>query len=201
MAELMLVNPRKRKTRRKAKKSVARKRPAARKRSVKRKTSRRRKNPVTRKTVQKQVMNAATSAMGALALDVMWGYMPVPMNIKTGPMRHIAKGLGALAVGFLAENLVKKSTANMMTEGALTVVMHSGMKEVAQQMMPNIPLGYYSPGMPSGVGEYVSGLGAYTTDGGASPYLSADTLSKPFAGPSEATMVRDTCASADGVSY
>ena len=57
-------------------------------------------------------------------------------------------------------------------------------------------MGYYSAGMP--VGAYVDGLppgvGAYVDTGGAEdPYLAADTLAKPFAGPSAASMASHTC--------
>lgn len=197
MAELMLVNPRKRRTRRKSRKPVARRRSPVkrRRRSVKRKA--RRRNPVrARGMVDNQIMPAATNAMGALALDIIWSYLPVPMNIKTGPFKHVAKGLGAIAIGMFAGNIVNRSTARKMSQGALTVVMHDAMREVTQQMLPNVQLSYYSPGMPMGVGEYtngLSGLGAYVPGNGASPYLAADTLSKPFAGPSDAAVARSTC--------
>ena len=196
MGQLMLVNPRKRRKKRRktrTRKTVARRRPATRRRStVKR---RRRRNPTARGMIQSQLMPAATHAMGALSLDILWSYLPVPMNIKTGPFKHVAKGIGAIAIGMIAGNVINRSTARAMSQGALTVVMHDAMREVTQQMLPNVPLSYYSPGMPSGVGEYVSGLGAYTSGGGsASPYLAADTLAKPFAGPSAA----DVCLESEG---
>lgn len=203
MAELMLVNPRRRK-RKAVRKSRARKKtPVKRRKSraMKRKTTRRRKkNPVSaRGIVGSQLMPAATNAMGALALDVVWSYLPVPMDIKTGAFRHVAKGIGAIALGMLAGNFINKRTARSMSQGALTVVMHGAMREVTQQMMPNVPLGYYSPGMPVGVGEYTQGLGAYTSGGSsASPYLAADTLAKPFYGPSAATMATETCLESEG---
>ena len=203
MAKLMLVNPRKRRRkRRKTRKTVARRRPAARRRrrSVKRRSVRRRRNPVTaRGIVQSQLLPAATNAMGALSLDILWSYVPVPMNIKTGPFKHIAKGIGAIGIGMLAGNIINKRTARAMSQGALTVVMHDAMREVTQQMMPGVPLSYYSPGLPSGgsgFNEYTngSGLGAYVEGGSnASPYLAADTLAKPFAGPSAATVAAETC--------
>ncbi|MES9855934.1 MAG: hypothetical protein ABW166_04930 [Sedimenticola sp.] len=167
---------------------------------MKRKTTRRRRNPVTASgIVGNQLMPAATNAMGALALDIVWSYLPVPMNIKTGAFKHIAKGIGAIAIGSLAGNFINKRTARAMSQGALTVVMHDAMREVTQQMLPNVPLSYYSPGMPAGVGEYTQGLGAYTSGGStASPYLAADTLAKPFYGPSAATVATEACLESEG---
>lgn len=200
MAELMLVNPRRRKRRTAKRKTVKRKSPTKyRKRSAAKRKRARRRNPSARGIVGSQLMPAATNAMGALALDVLWSYLPVPMNIKTGPFKHVAKGIGAIAIGMLAGNIINKRTARAMSQGALTVVMHDAMREVTQQMLPNVPLSYYSPGMPAGVGEYTQGLGAYTSGGSsASPYLAADTLAKPFYGPSAATMATETCLESEG---
>ncbi len=48
--------------------------------------------------------------------------------------------------------------------------------------------------------EYTTGgLGAYTSGGSsASPYLAADTLAKPFQGPSAATVAAETCLESEG---
>lgn len=202
MGQLMLVNPRRRKrhtpvkrktvaVRRRRASPVRRKRPAAR-------VVRRRRNPAARRLtmqgiINKQLTPAMIAGGGALALDMAWGFMPLPINIKTGPMRYLAKGAGAIGMGVLLSNMIRKDTAEQMSIGALTVIMHDAMREVAQNTMPNIPLGYYNAGMP--VGEYVNGgntmagLGAYIQDTDANPYLSPSNLSEPFAGPSSAQAV------------
>jgi hypothetical protein len=134
-------------------------------------------------------------AGGALVLDVAWGYLPIPLTLKTGVLRHVAKGAGALALGYLANMVTTKSTADQMVRGAMTVVVHGAMREAAQQFMPNVPLdglGYYSAGMPAGVGAYVDGMGAYV-GGDINPYLAADTLNQSFKGPSAANMAQSTC--------
>lgn len=198
MAQLMMVNPRRRKTRRKTtRKTVARRRksPVRRRRvAAKRRTVRRyRRNPTARGIINAQLMPAAVNASGALALDIVWGYLPIPETVKTGPFKHVAKGAGAIALGVIAGNVVNSTTAKALSQGALTVVMHDAMREVAQNMLPGVPLGYYSAGLPVGVGEYVNGLGevgAYIGAEGTSPYLSQDTLSKPFAGPSSAEVAK-----------
>lgn len=140
------------------------------------------------------VQPAFMGAAGALTLDIAWGYLPIPMTMKTGMMRHVAKGIGAIGLGYLVNMVATKRTADEMTRGAMTVVLHGAMREAAQQFMPNVPLdglGYYSAGAPAGVGAYVNGLGAYVgSEGAASPYLAADTLHQPFAGPSAAQMAQ-----------
>lgn len=189
MAELMLVNPRRRKRKKTRRiKTRGRRRTYTKRRRT---YAKRRRNPVRRTGKwSSMIMPAATNAVGALALDIAWAYLPIPASIQMGPFRHVAKGAGAIALSEIASKVVGRSTANSMGLGALTVVMHGAMREVTQQMLPNVSLGYYSPGMPAGVGQYVNGLGgldAYTSGGGSvSPYLADDTLAKPFAGPSAA---------------
>lgn len=200
MAELMLVNPRKRRRKTTAKrrtvkrKTPARSRTVARRRASPARVTRRRRNPIRRRgIVQEHLQPALTAASGALFLDMAWGFLPIPANLQMGPLRYLAKGAGALALGMVAENVVAKSTAKQMTTGAMTVILHDALREVTQNMLPNVPLGYYNAGMPvNGMGEYVSGLNgmnAYTDSGGASTYLD-NTLSTPFAGQSNAEVER-----------
>ena len=224
MAELMLVNPRKRRKSRKprtaAQRAATRKLVAGNKRRrnpapARRKVSaiKRRRTParsvVARKRRYKRNPNgrgmagivnttlipAAVAASGALSLDVLWNFLPLPETLKTGPLRHIAKGAGAIGLGWLAGMVVNKKTAGQLATGALTVVTYNAMREMMARFMPAVNMGYYSAGMPAGsmgayvgMGEYVGGpgMGAYIGGGGTSPYLAADTLSEPFAGPSAA---------------
>ncbi len=213
MAQLMMVNPRRRKRRTTKKKVTRARRPRRRVTTAKSRSPARRyrRNPIARRggagIMNQQVIPAAVAASGALGLDVIWGWLPIPMNIKTGAFRHVAKGAGAIAMGMVASQFMNRKTAMDLSTGALTVVIHGAMREMAQGMMPNVPLGYYSAGMPvgeyvNGMGEYTDGnMGAYITGAATSPYLAADTLSKPFAGPSAREIAQtelDTCLEKEG---
>lgn len=207
MAELMLVNPRRRRKtttkKRRVRRTTARKAPVRRRRRnpVTTTVRRRRRNPIARRgMVARHLQPALTAATGALFLDMAWGFLPIPANLQMGPLRYLAKGAGAIALGMVAENVVAKSTAQQMTTGAMTVIMHDALREVTQNMLPNVPLGYYSAGMPvNGMGEYVSGLNgmdAYVP-GSDSTYLD-NSLSTPFAGPSAAEIERQRAAECMG---
>jgi len=184
MAEMLLLNPKKRKRRKTAKrKTVAKRRksPVARRK----KTYRRKRNPARRggfgRIVQDTLMPSAVAAGGAIGLDVLMAYLPVPETLKTGPMRHVASGVGAIGMGMLASMFLKPKTAELITTGAMTVVMHNAGKEMVQRFAPNIQLAscddeyddlaYVSPGMP--VGEY---LNEYVDDDGMGAYLSGISL-------------------------
>lgn len=199
MSEVLLVNPR----RRRARKKVARRRPArkrastrrrrnpigpfarraspvrrrrrpARKRRAgglgmyvgnprKRSTRRRRyrRNPMTMRSVLNNlVIPAAQAGAGAVLLDVAWGYVPIPDNIKNGAMRHVAKGIGAIALGWGIGQVGGKKMGDTMAMGALTVTFHAAFRELTQQFLPNVSLAYYSAGPTAGydpaLGYYVS---------------------------------------------
>jgi hypothetical protein len=179
MAEMLILNPKRRKKRKTvAKKTVKRKTMARRagpKRALKR-VVRRQRNPIAKKgfggILQNTVLPSAIAAGGAIGLDIMMSYVPVPDTIKEGPMKHLVKGVGAIGMGMLASMFLKAKTAELITTGAMTVVMHSAGKEMLQKMAPNIQmdgmdydddyddLSYVSAGMP--VGEY---LGGYVSNG------------------------------------
>ncbi len=121
---------------------------------------RRRRNPnggriTMRNVMNRNVMPAFQGASGGLLLDVLWGYIPTPatpggFNLKTGQLRHVIKGAGAIGMGMLASQFVRPATATALTTGALTTVMHTAMREMLAQFAPNIPLGAYMEQVPYG---------------------------------------------------
>lgn len=87
------------------------------------------------------VKAAAIGASGALGLDILLGLAPLPDNLKTGPMKHLVKGAGAVLVGMAASKVVGKSTATELTQGALTVILHDAMREQVVANFPALALG------------------------------------------------------------
>jgi len=136
---------------------------------------RRKGNPrrLTMRSVQNQLMEAGTGAVGALGLDVIQGYLPIPANLKAGLVGTGVKALLAIGMGIVASNfkMIRGTTANQMVNGALTVVLHDELKKLTQQFAPGIPLGeyldddglgYYGSGYPAGImGEGYGGMGSY----------------------------------------
>lgn len=179
MAEMLLVNPRKRKRRKTTKrKAVARRRPATRRRVST--TRRRRRNPIRRRGIQgilnNTVMPAAIAGVGAVGLDVVWNYAPVPEALKAGPMRYLAKAAGAIGLGYVAGMVTKKSTADQLAAGAMTVVMYQAMKDGMARFAPGVQMGEYMSGYDNEMlGYYGSGLNpGYESGGGEmGEYMSA----------------------------
>ena len=165
-SELLLINPKRRKKRKttpKKRRSYKKRRPVAKKRRTYRR------NPSGRGAMGKMMamaMPAFQGAAGAVLLDLAFGFIPLPVQLKVGPMRHLSKVLGAVALGTVVSNFTRgKMGANMAT-GAMTVAFHGALREFTQNI-PGLQFGayeelaYYSPGqiVNNGVGEYVDGVG------------------------------------------
>lgn len=157
-AELMLINARKR---RRKSKSVARRkhRSVARKHSalsVKRNPQKRRRSggiasrfrgatkgfkPMA--FVQQTLMPSAIGATGALGLDMLLGFLPLPDALKTGPMRPVVRIAGAVGIGLLAGMVTNKRIGEQVGAGALTVVLYDTLKGFVQTNVPTLKLGDY----------------------------------------------------------
>lgn len=143
----------------KRKSSSSRRRVVARKRSFKRNPSSRinLKN-IGRVAFEKQIKPAAIGAAGAIAMDAAYGFTAgyLPDMLTTGPVRHLTKGVMAIAASVLVSNFLKSETANKLAEGSLTVTLHDAGKELLANVLPEGALGYFSPAVvePAMLGYY-----------------------------------------------
>lgn len=144
---------------------------------VKRKRiSRRRRNPVGGNIIKNVVMPSLTGASGALVLDAIWANLPIPTQLQQPGIKIGAKAIGAVALSTLLgsralRKVIKKSTAESMGVGMLTVIAHQALREAAQRFAPQVKLdgvGYYNAAVPVGntdMGVYANGgnsMGVYT---------------------------------------
>lgn len=183
MGQLMLINPKKRSTRRKKARSPAQRAAtkkmlaANRARRSSRKTSRRKSNPVglsrvARRTVRRSrrrnparalggigsnitgmAMPAIQGAGGALLINTALNYLPLPAMLKSGNGKYLARAGLAIAVGTFGSKLLPGRVASNMAVGALTVALHDLMLGIASRAMPTLQLG--------DVGDYDDGVAAY----------------------------------------
>lgn len=187
MPEVLLVNPRKRSRR----KTTAKKRRSPAKRKT---TARRRRSPTrarrTRRTYRRNpigklnvksfmrqtLMPSAVGAVGALGIDMIMGFLPLPTTWKTGPMRPAVKGIGAVAIGLAASMVTSRKVAEQITAGGLTVVLYDTMKTFISGQFPAIPLGQYdaypsigyvspSPSVNARADRYIPQMNAYVDQG------------------------------------
>lgn len=188
--KLAIVNPKPRKRRSRRRKASSRRRarvirvaanPKRRRRKAAKIVRRRRRGGGSRSLSFKGVLgqaqsvlkSAAPAAAGALALDVIWGYLPLPENVRTGYVRHAAKFAGALGIGIVAERVLGRDLGAKIGLGAATVVLYNVFRDLAAQFAPGLTLGYtdfaefpqigYTGTAPdadgiNGFGEYQSAL-------------------------------------------
>lgn len=199
MAELLLLNPRKRRgKKRRARRASPRKRhrrharaatPRRRRRSrrtggvrvvrmmnPRHRRRGRRRNPI-RLNVMGTVTDAAYGAAGALALDFAMGYLPLPSFFQSGAGNYAAKGGIAIGLGLLADKVLKFKKAQDIANGALTVVLHEAARAGLASFAPNVAA-------KLGALDYVSLPGAYVTPGNPSgfaglQYQQSGTLGVP----------------------
>ena len=198
---MMLINPKRRsagrkKTRSAAQKAAtkrlvsfnkARKAPSARRsnpiRKTRRKTAvsapasrrRRRSNPISLNKPLAMLMPALYGAGGALAVNAVMNYVPLPAMLTTGRMRYITKIGLAVLIGTFGKKLLG-AKAQAMAEGAMIVTMTEAMKDIVGgatglQLGDSDGISYISPAQ----------LAAYTDDGSQfAAYLGADESGNDF---------------------
>ena len=176
-SELLLLNPRKRRatrTRRTRALSKVRRNPVAKlsamtlrkrrrnpahKMATVRSRVMRRRNPALRPTLGNiggQVMNAATGAVGALAVDAVMGQVNnfLPATLKTQYVYPIVKMGAAIGLGMVASRVLPRHGA-AMAMGSMTVTMRDFLKS----MLPaGVAMGYVNPGYVPGTGTMASQL-------------------------------------------
>jgi len=134
-----------------------------------------RRNPVPRMGgIMSMIKPAYQGALGALGIDLITGYVPLPLAIKVSPVRHAIKGILAVGLGMF----FKGSMGRNMAIGGLTVAIHDASKEAVQMALPTVQLGaepsvsdlrglaYYNPAVEqhTAMGEYESAPGMSTLE-------------------------------------
>lgn len=192
MAEMLLINPRRRrkttarKTRRRNPVARVMARPTRRRNPVAamKKRVMRRRNPIGMTSgMMKMIQDAFVGGAGSIAVDLAQGQLNkfLPATLKTTP-GTVGLGDGVKAVMTVvlgrALNRTTRGLSMKMASGALTVQSAGIMKTLLGPML-GAQLGFYTPGMVTNMNNRVgpirnAGMGAYTP-AGQTPLLSAYT--------------------------
>lgn len=123
--------------------------------------------------IGQDLIPASMGAVGALGVDMLWGYLPIPDALKAGVMAPVARLAAAVGVGYFAGMLGGKRFGQEVTVGAITVTAYDLFKGFLQANVPSIHLSdyvgeldYLGPAMTvDGMGNYVEldqdGMGNY----------------------------------------
>lgn len=108
---------------------------------------------------------ALTGAVGALAVNAAYNYLPIPATMRSGYTGYAVKGAFAVALGVFGKRLLGRRAVKA-AEGSLVLTMSQAIIQASAGTGVN--LGYYSPAVQYApnpmyqrrLSEYVSGTGA-----------------------------------------
>jgi len=100
---------------------------------------------------------AATVGLGAVGVEMLMGFMPIPPQLKTGPIKHVTKGAIAVAIGWGLGKFVSKRLGEAFALGGLTIAVHDAAKDQILRMAPNVRFGQYENRMGEYMGQYIGG--------------------------------------------
>ena len=110
-----------------------------------------------------QLMTALKGAGGAIAVNAIYNYVPLPAMLRQGKMVYVTKAALAMFLGVFGRRFLG-AAATDMARGALTVITTQAAVEVLANTGLRLGesysgIGYYSPGEAmdgiQGLGEYV----------------------------------------------
>lgn len=114
---------------------------------------------------------SAVGAVGAIAVDIAYNKLPLPMSMKTGATAPVVKAAVTIGLGMLAAKFANKNLAHGATVGALTVQLRDIMKNVLPASLQGYDdldgVEYYQPAEQ--ISEYIDGV---DDDDGMDAYMS-----------------------------
>lgn len=128
---------------------------------------------------------------GALANDVVYGFLPLPATLKTGNGAILGKLGTAVVLGLAGSFFMPRRIASLVAGGMIGGVVYETGKGFLQTQFPNLPLAGISeypamtyeagPGMGAAPPSYLGGqapsyLGAYAESGPVAGYASAERI-------------------------
>lgn len=153
---------------------------------------RRHHNPRLLTGFMSQLQHGAMGAAGALGVNVVLGYLPLPVTLKTGLAGKAVKLVGAAGVGMLAGRFLGSAKGTAIAQGAITVALYDMFKGLLNQAAPNIQvlsgddsMGYLDPAMTingDDFGAYMNGDDTYlpagvSGDNDIGAYMNGDDFS------------------------
>jgi hypothetical protein len=106
------------------------------------------------------LLPAGVGAIGALALDMAWPYIPLPAALQTGPFAPMVRIVGAVAIGWGVGLVTGKKFSKQAMAGALTVSIYDIAKGYLQNASAAAPPA--DAGTSAYVDQNVFDLGYYS---------------------------------------
>jgi len=122
--------------------------------------------------ISQEMMPASVGAAGALALDLAWGYLPLPATLTSGPLAPVVRVAGAVGIGLLAQFAMGATFGRRVLNGALTVTMYDLGKGWLMDALPAPAAALPAPGANGGTNAFLmDGWASPAADAGLDAYL------------------------------
>jgi hypothetical protein len=139
--------------RRRVRRSTAKRNPRPRRRRYARRNPR----AISLKSITNDIlMPGATMAVGGVAVDALYGVLPLPANLKTGVLGSLAKVVVAIGGGMVVGKFLGKKMGTAFALGGVVTQAYGFVKPQLQAMIPGLPMGEYLSEM---VDPYSAGMG------------------------------------------
>lgn len=138
LPQILTVNPMAKSRRRRAKNPHHRRTRARnpfRHKSHRRSARGRSRNPFDAKGLTAALVPAAIGGAGAVGLDILIAYLPLPAALQSGWGNYATKIVGSFAVGYAGGMALGKEKGHLITAGALTVSLYTILRALAQQSL------------------------------------------------------------------
>lgn len=104
-------------------------------------------------SLRKLLLPAAAVGLGAVGADYLVAQLPIPANLKSGPMKHVVKGAIAVAGGMLIGKVLRqKKIGNALALGGVVIAVHDLAREMIAKQYPAIGFGEWLGYTPGGLG-------------------------------------------------
>lgn len=128
------------------------------------------------KSYTADIVPAAIGGAGAVGLDVLLAYLPLPATFQTGWGNYLAKIAGSIGLGYGVGMVMGKQKGQAVALGALTVSLYTILRSLAQQS-----LGANVKGL-SGLADFKDySVGAYMRPQALGAYMNPGTMLRPGA--------------------
>lgn len=98
-------------------------------------SGRRSRNPFDVKGLTAAIVPAAIGGAGAVGVDILLAYLPLPATFQSGWGNYLAKIAGSFGVGYLGGMALGREKGHLITAGALTVTAYTILRALAQQSL------------------------------------------------------------------
>lgn len=117
------------------------------------------------------VLPSVMIGAGAVGVEVLMGYLPLPAAVQQGPAKYATKGVIAALAGWAIAKFVNKRAGEAFAMGGMAIAAHDAIKASVMQFVPSLKFGQYMGGynwdkygynMPSQDSYPTGGIGYYS---------------------------------------